>query len=71
MSWMRYPFTQTSPAHRCGHSAATTHAARVPHNATDLGPDTGRMLSAYVVETGEPLALIVRGPAGTAVVAAV
>ncbi len=33
---------------------------RVPHNATDLGPDTGRMLSTYVVETGEPLATIVR-----------
>ncbi len=32
----------------------------VPHNATDLGPDTGRMLSTYVVETGEPLATIVR-----------
>jgi quercetin dioxygenase-like cupin family protein len=33
---------------------------RVPHNATDLGPETGRMLSTYVVETGEPLATIVR-----------
>jgi quercetin dioxygenase-like cupin family protein len=33
---------------------------RVPHNATDLGPETGRMLSTYVVETGEPLAAIVR-----------
>jgi quercetin dioxygenase-like cupin family protein len=33
---------------------------RVPHNATDLGPGTGRMLSTYVVETGEPLATIVR-----------
>jgi mannose-6-phosphate isomerase-like protein (cupin superfamily) len=32
---------------------------RVPHNATDLGPGTGRMLSTYVVETGEPLATIV------------
>ncbi len=31
-----------------------------PHNALDLGPDTGRMLSTYVVETGEPLATIVR-----------
>ena len=29
---------------------------RVPHNALDLGPDTGRMLSTYIVETGEPLA---------------
>jgi quercetin dioxygenase-like cupin family protein len=33
---------------------------RVPHNATDLGPDTGRMLSTYIVETGQPLATIVR-----------
>ena len=29
---------------------------RVPHNALDLGPDTGRMLSTYIVETGQPLA---------------
>ena len=33
---------------------------RVPHNATDLGPATGQMLSTYLVETGEPLATIVR-----------
>jgi quercetin dioxygenase-like cupin family protein len=33
---------------------------RVPHNATDLGPGTGMMLSTYLVETGEPLATIVR-----------
>ena len=33
---------------------------RVPHNATDLGPDVGMMLSTYLVETGEPLATIVR-----------
>lgn len=29
---------------------------RVPHNALDLGPDTGRMLSTYLVEVGQPLA---------------
>jgi quercetin dioxygenase-like cupin family protein len=29
---------------------------RTPHNATDLGPDTGRMLSTYIVEPEEPLA---------------
>jgi quercetin dioxygenase-like cupin family protein len=29
---------------------------RVPHNATDLGPDTGQMLSTYIVETGQPVA---------------
>ena len=26
-----------------------------PHDARDLGPGTGRMLSTYVVETGRPL----------------
>jgi quercetin dioxygenase-like cupin family protein len=29
---------------------------RTPHNATDLGPDTGQMLSTYIVEVGQPLA---------------
>ena len=29
---------------------------RVPHNALDLGPDTGHMLSTYLVEVGQPLA---------------
>jgi quercetin dioxygenase-like cupin family protein len=32
---------------------------RTPHNATDLGPDTGLMLSTYIVEAGEPLATFV------------
>lgn len=32
---------------------------RVPHNALDLGPDTGRMLSTYIVEVGEPLSAFV------------
>jgi quercetin dioxygenase-like cupin family protein len=27
-----------------------------PHNARDIGPGTGQMLSTYVVEVGEPLA---------------
>ena len=30
--------------------------ARTPHNARDLGPDLGRMLSTYVVEAGKPIA---------------
>jgi quercetin dioxygenase-like cupin family protein len=30
----------------------------VPHNATDLGPDTGHMLSTYIVETGAPIATL-------------
>jgi len=29
---------------------------QTPHNATDLGPGTGRMLSTYIVEPGKPLA---------------
>ena len=33
---------------------------RTPHNATDLGPDTGRMLSTYIVEAEEPLATFTR-----------
>ncbi len=32
---------------------------RTPHNATDLGPGTGRMLSTYLVEHGQPLATLV------------
>ncbi|NEM06208.1 cupin domain-containing protein [Geodermatophilus normandii] len=30
----------------------------VPHDARDLGPGTGRMLSTYVVEVGKPLATL-------------
>ena len=30
-----------------------------PHNALDLGPETGVMLSTYLVETGRPLATFV------------
>ena len=33
---------------------------RTPHNATDLGPGTGRMLSTYIVEIGEPVAEFTR-----------
>jgi quercetin dioxygenase-like cupin family protein len=29
---------------------------RTPHNALDLGPETGQMLSTYIVESGEPIA---------------
>ena len=35
---------------------------RVPHNARDLGPETGRMLSTYIVETGQPIATFVDPP---------
>jgi quercetin dioxygenase-like cupin family protein len=30
----------------------------ISHNATDLGPDTGRMLSTYIVEKGEPVSTL-------------
>jgi quercetin dioxygenase-like cupin family protein len=36
--------------------------ARVPHNALDLGPGTGQMLSTYVVEVGEPIASFTSPP---------
>lgn len=29
---------------------------RVPHDATDLGPGTGQMLSTYIVDIGQPIA---------------
>jgi quercetin dioxygenase-like cupin family protein len=28
-----------------------------PHDALDLGPDTGQMLSTYIVEAGQPIAI--------------
>jgi quercetin dioxygenase-like cupin family protein len=46
-----------------GRETLTLHAGdpflippRTPHNALDLGPETGRMLSTYLVEVGEPIA---------------
>lgn len=33
-----------------------------PHNARDLGPEAGRMLSTYIVETGQPLSTFVETP---------
>jgi quercetin dioxygenase-like cupin family protein len=50
-----------------GQETLTLHAGegflippRTPHNALDLGPDTGRMLSTYIVEIGRPLATFTR-----------
>ena len=31
-----------------------------PHNALDLGPETGQMLSTYIVEVGAPIATFTR-----------
>jgi hypothetical protein len=33
---------------------------RTPHNALDVGPDTGQMLSTYIVEVEQPLATFTR-----------
>jgi quercetin dioxygenase-like cupin family protein len=33
-----------------------------PHNALDLGPDTGRMLSTYIVDPAQALASFVDAP---------
>ena len=35
---------------------------RTPHNAHDLGPETGRMLSTYIIEKGQPIATFVKPP---------
>jgi quercetin dioxygenase-like cupin family protein len=50
-----------------GRDTLTLHAGegflippRTPHNALDLGPETGRMLSTYIVEAGEPVATFIR-----------
>ena len=50
-----------------GRPALTLHAGdpflippRTPHNARDVGPGTGRMLSTYLVEVGEPLVTFTR-----------
>ncbi len=52
-----------------GQPTLTLHAGdgflmtpRLPHNAKDVGPDTGQMLSTYIVEVGEPLVTLVDGP---------
>ncbi len=36
---------------------------RTPHNALDLGPETGQMLSTYIVEVGAPIATSEQAPA--------
>jgi quercetin dioxygenase-like cupin family protein len=50
-----------------GHPTLTLHAGDpflmppgTPHNALDLGPDTGQMLSTYIVEVEQPLATFTR-----------
>ena len=54
-----------------GHPILTLNAGdpflippRTPHNALDLGPDTGRMLSTYIVEPEEPLATFTQAHEG-------
>jgi quercetin dioxygenase-like cupin family protein len=38
---------------------------RTLHNALDVGPDTGRMLSTYIVEADQPLATLLPAPPAT------
>ena len=52
-----------------GEASLTLHAGdpflippRIPHNALDVGPGEGHMLSTYIVEPGQPLATFVDGP---------
>jgi non-heme chloroperoxidase len=52
-----------------GQATRTLHAGdpflmppRTPHNALDVGPGTGQMLSTYIVDAGQPLATFVDGP---------
>lgn len=35
---------------------------RTPHNARDIGPETGHMLSTYIVEPDQPLSVLVAAP---------
>ena len=35
---------------------------RTPHNALDIGPESGHMLSTYIVEADQDLATFVAGP---------
>ncbi len=35
---------------------------RTPHNARDIGPDTGIMVSTYIIETGQLVATFVAAP---------
>ena len=51
-----------------GQPTLTLHAGdpflmppRTPHNATDVGSETGQMLSTYIVEVGTPLATFTGG----------
>jgi quercetin dioxygenase-like cupin family protein len=52
-----------------GQPALTLHAGDpflmppgTPHNALDIGPGTGQMLSTYIVETGLPLVTLLDRP---------
>ena len=52
-----------------GRPTLTLHAGdpflmppRTPHNALDVGPETGRMLSTYIVEAGVSLATFTDAP---------
>ena len=52
---------QDQPTLTLGASDPFLMPPRTPHNAV-VGPETGRMLSTYIVEVGQPLATLVDGP---------
>ena len=47
---------QDSPALTLNSGDGFLIPPRTPHNALDLGPETGQMLSTYIVEPGKPIA---------------
>ena len=49
------------PHPACRRPSSSSRRAR-RHNALDVGPETGQMLSTYIVEVGQPLATFVHGP---------
>ena len=56
---------QGQPSLTCTPATRSSCRPGTPHNALDIGPDTGQMLSTYIVEAGQPLATFVDGPPDT------
>jgi quercetin dioxygenase-like cupin family protein len=64
---VRYILAGTVEMEIQGQPTLTLHAGdpflmppRTPHNALDVGPDTGQMLSTYIAEVDQPLATFTR-----------
>jgi hypothetical protein len=56
---LQLPIEGELPSLGAAFSAGFLIPPRTSHNARDLGPETGRMLSTYIVETGQPIATFV------------